>query len=463
MKRIENPVVFSATVLGMNPHSEQVKYLLARQRRKVLCGARRSGKTTSLALEIVFEAVRAIHESRPFDQLIVAPSVDQARLLFNAVGKLLRSSPLGALIEHEIHSPFPEMTLVRNGRIFLRAAHDQGRLLRGHTAHRVICDEAAFMQDIVIEEAIGPILADHPDSQLVLASSPDGKGSLFWRLWSAGQETSDDRVCSFTMKTLDNPHIDASYVESQRVELTEAQFAAEYLGQFVDQQGAAFKWDHVRACIDGGEEQATRGARRYRIGWDPARVRDRSGVAVVDVTEKPWRVVHVLDLRGVDYVEQVQRVADLARHFEGAKVVVDQTNESTLVELLRRAGTWCEGVRFTVEKKAELVMSLQLVFERRELVLRPQDRDLLQELRFYEARVTAAGLVRYGAPEGSKVHDDLVTAVALAIHGVGSATHAPPFDEKVLPPFMRGSLPLGFGGPVSGPGGLPDDWGPWGR
>ncbi len=467
MNRIENAVVFSATVLGLVPHSEQVKYLLARQRRKVLCGARRSGKTSCLAIEIVYEAVRAIHESRPFDQLIVAPSVDQARLLFNVVGKLLRSSPLGALIEHEIHSPFPEMSLVRNGRIFLRAAHDQGRLLRGHTAHRVICDEAAFMHDVVIEEAIGPILADHPDSQLVLASSPDGKGSLFWRLWSAGQESTDDRVRSFTMKTLDNPHIDASYVESQRAELTEAQFAAEYLGEFVDQQGAAFKWDHIRACIDGGEEHETPGSRRYRIGWDPARIRDRSGVAVVDVTEKPWRVVHVLDLRGIDYVEQVERVADLARHFEKAKVIIDMTNESTLVELLRQAGTWCEGVRFTADEKPELVMRLQLLFERHELVLRPQDRELLQELRFYQARVTRSGHVRYGAPEGSKVHDDLVTAVALAVRGVGTTTHAPPFGERVLPPFIGGSFGSGgiggFGGPISAPGCLPDDWGPWGQ
>jgi hypothetical protein len=177
-------------------------------------------------------------------------------------------------------------------------------------------------------------------------------------------------------------------------------------------------------------------------------------VAVVDVTEKPWRVVHVLDLRGIDYVDQVHRVAELARHFEKAKVVIDMTNESTLVELLRRAGTWCEGVLFTAEKKAELVMSLQLLFERKELV---------QELRFYQARVTRSGHVRYGAPEGSKVHDDLVTAVALAVRGAGATTHAPPFDEKILPPFIRGSTPFWFGGPVSGSGGLPDDWGPWGR
>ena len=81
-----------------------------------------------------------------------------------------------------------------------------------------------------------------------------------------------------------------------------------------------------------------------------------------------------------------------------AKVIVDQTNQSVLVDLLRKEGIWVEGVHFTAEKKAEMIMGLQLQFERGELVLSPQHRELVQELRFYEARTTKTGNVRYGAP-----------------------------------------------------------------
>jgi hypothetical protein len=465
MKRLENAAVFSVTALGVKPHDAQLDYLLDDHQTKVLDGGRRSGKTTVLAVEMVFKAVLAVHDNRPFTQLVVAPSVDQAKILFDEVCRLFASSPVGGVVEDQVASPFPELRLSRGGKIILRAAHDRGRLLRGHSAHRVVCDESAYLQDVVIEEAVTPLLAD-VGGQLVLASSPAGKGSLFWRLYERGQSGSDPRVRSFKMRSTDNPHVDRAFIEAQRNELTEAQFAAEYLGEFVDHDGAVFRWDQIHACIDGHDEQERSGTRRFRVGWDPARIRDRSGVVVVDVTEKPWHVVEVLDLRGVDFVEQVRRVAELARRFEKAKVIVDQTNQSVLVDLLRKEGTWVEGVHFTAERKAEMVMGLQLLFERRELVLLPRHRELVEELRFYAAKTSRSGHVRYGAPENSKITDDLVTGLALAVRGAASPNTAQSWAEANLSPFLRGS-PLfdcgGFGGPVSGPGGLPDDWEPWGR
>src|SRR5271157_353765 len=462
MNRLENAAVFAVSALGIEPHEAQLDYLLDDSPTKVLVGGRRSGKTTVVALEEIHKAIIAIHENRPFHQLIAAPSVDQARLLFSAIAKLLLASPLGGVVESQVASPFPELRLSRGGRIFLRAAHDGGRLLRGHSAHRVICDEAAYLEDNVIEESIGPILAD-TGGQLVLASSPAGKGSLFWRLWDKGKVGADERVRSFTMKSVDNPHVDRAYIEAQKAELTEAQFAAEYLGEFVDIQGAVFKWDQIRACLIGADEAAPTDVPRFSIGWDPARVRDRSGVAVLDVTKKPWRVVEIADLRSFDYIEQVHRVAELARHYGRAKVSVDITSESALLELLKQEGIWCEGVRFSAEKKAEMIVALQILFERRELALLPQQVELIQELRLYEAAVSKTGHVRYGAPEGSKTHDDLVTAVALAVRGAGGAVQSNRFADLGLPAFISTSSSLTFAGLVSAPGELPDDWGPWGH
>jgi hypothetical protein len=219
-----------------------------------------------------------------------------------------------------------------------------------------------------------------------------------------------------------------------------------------------FRWDQIHACIDGHDEHETSGTRCFRIGWDPAKIRDRSGVVVVDVTEKPWHVVEVLDLRGVDFIEQVRRVADLASRFAKAKVIVDQTNQSVLVDLLRKEGTWVEGVHFTVEKKAEMVMSLQVLFERRELVLLPRHRELVEELRFYAAKTSKTGHVRYGAPQNSKITDDLVTGLALAVRGAGIPSTARTWAEANMSPFMRGSpaFALEDGFP-------PGSWGPWSR
>lgn len=99
--------------------------------------------------------------------------------------------------------------------------------------------------------------------------------------------------------------------------------------------------------------------------------------------------------------------------------------------------------------------------ERREFVLLPEQHDLLRELQFYEAVVAKSGHLRHGAPDGSKVHDDLVTAVALGVRGAGSAVHRASFVEAGLPPFITSSTPLYLGAVVSTTGDVPDDCGRW--
>jgi hypothetical protein len=104
--------------------------------------------------------VRAIRERRACRQLLVAPARDQARLLLAAISKLFARSPLGGLVESEVESPFPEIRLPPGGLIFVRAAHEGGKMLRGHAADRAVVDEAAYLPREVVEEGLGPVLAD---------------------------------------------------------------------------------------------------------------------------------------------------------------------------------------------------------------------------------------------------------------------------------------------------------------
>ncbi|MBI5500850.1 MAG: hypothetical protein HY907_11455 [Deltaproteobacteria bacterium] len=457
MDRLDNAAVFAETVLGIVPHAGQARYLLDRHPTKTLVGGRRSGKTISLAIEIAFHAAKAVHAHRPFRQLLVAPGIDQAKLLIAAVARLIRQSPLGGLIEAEFSSPFPELRLAGGVLIFVRAAHEGGKHLRGHAADRVVVDEAAYVPDTVIEEAIMPLLAD-VGGELVLASTPSTKGSLFHRMFERGRSGTDARVSSFIIRSADNPYIDRGYVEGQRAEITDRQFRVEYGGEFLDQTDAVFRWDHVVRCT-GGEQVEAGAHRRCVIGWDPALKRDRSGVAIIDATGKPLRCVHVEDIRGRDFVEQVQRVAELARLHGGAKVVVDGTGQgAVLVELLRRQGCWVEGVTFTTATKAEIVTALAVAIENGGIIL-PPNRDLLDELRFYEARAKPSGRIEYGAPVGGRIHDDLTTALALALRGVQGPPQARTFADAGLLPFLtssRGAKTLAVG-----PDGLPDRWSSW--
>jgi hypothetical protein len=458
MDRLENAAVFAATVLGVEPHAGQVQYLVDAHPTKVLVGGRRSGKTFSLSIEVAYHAALALREHRPFRQLLVAPSVDQARLLFDSVVRLLRGSPLGGIIENEVHSPFPMLKLARDGVVLVRASHEGGRLLRGHSAHRVVVDESAFIGDRVIQEAVMPLLAD-VGGTLVLASTPGVKGALFHRLYEQGKTGTDSRVRSFTLKTIDNPHVDAEYVAAQKEQLTATQYDVEYGGVFADQAGAIFKWEDVIACTDLDIPQGTR-ARRVHIGWDPARTKDRSGVAVVDVAAKPYEVLDIRDLRGLDYIKQTEIVAALAReHGKSTKVVVDATGGNALVELLRQHGVWAEGVTFTAATKHAMVTNLAVLVERHHVRL-PQVSELLTELRFYEGRTMPSGHTKYGAPEGGRLSDDLTTALMLALYRVDGGIRATGRGPD-LPAFLTSSIGYSSSDSVVPVGGLPDVWSDW--
>lgn len=459
MDRLANAAVFAASVLGVEPHPGQIRYLVDRHQTKLLVGGRRSGKTVSLSAEVAFHAAWAVHEQRPFRQLLVAPSVDQARLLFDSVGRLLRSSPLGGIIENEVRSPFPTMKLARDGEILVRASHEGGRLLRGHSAHRVVVDEAAFVPDRVIVEAVMPLLAD-TGGQLVLASTPGIKGALFHRLFEQGKDGTDPRVRSFTMKTTENPFVDAAYVSAQKEQITRAQFDAEYEGSFTEQAGALFRWEDVLACTHLERAERT-GRRRIHVGWDPARTKDRSGVAVVDVTAKPYQVLEVRDLRGLDYIKQTDAVARLAQdNGESVKVIVDSTGGSALVELLRQHGVWAEGVTFTAPTKQAMVTNLAVLIERHDVLLPPVT-EVLTELRYYEGRAMPSGNTKYGAPEGARFSDDLVTAIMLALFQVEGGIRARSAGPD-LPPFLTSSSAWSCPAQTVAAGGLPEQWEPLG-
>ncbi len=456
--RLRDPVVFAASTLALEPHAAQIPYLLDQAHRvKLLVGGRRSGKSYATAVEVAFHAVRAIRERRPFRQLIVAPARDQARLLLGTISKLLRASPLGGLIEAEVESPFHELRLACDGLVFVRAAHEQGKLLRGHAADRAVVDEAAYVPREVIQEGLTPVLAD-TNGALVLASTPTMRGTWFEAMFEQGRR-GDPRVASYVMRSSENPHISAAYVDGQRAQLTARQFDTEYEGRFADAGERVFAWDHVIACAVGGEDEP-RGDARYVVGWDPAARRDRSALVVLDCTAKPWRAVKLADLKGADYLAQAAAVASVARRYNRARIVIDATCQTVLADLLRREGDlWVEAVVFTAESKAALVMNLALLVERHE-VLFPASRDLLDEFARYEARTAPSGSVRFGAA-GSGAFDDTITALALAAKGAGATTAPRSFASEGLPPWLTSSSPIFFSGArVVAADGLPDEWDP---
>src|SRR5438067_1614279 len=265
-----SPALFAHFVLGVTPHTTQAAFLECRAPVKVAACGRRWGKSTAAALDALHLAVVGDGEGRPTTQMVVAPTADQTTIIAGEVERLLLNGPLSGLVDGVTHAPFSEITLCNGSTILARSAGYEGKYLRGRAAHRVVVDEAAFVSERTIQEAILPMLADS-GGQLVLISTPFGR-NCFWEMFVRGQG-GDPSCRSFQFPSQQNPHISAAYITAQRETMTDLQFRAEWLAEFIDDQSTVFRWALIERATQG-ELSAPQSGRRYSVGWDPAKYHD---------------------------------------------------------------------------------------------------------------------------------------------------------------------------------------------
>ncbi|MHB1457476.1 MAG: terminase large subunit domain-containing protein [Armatimonadota bacterium] len=400
------------------PHPTQREWLLDDHPVKVAACGRRWGKTEAAAVDI---AVSAIVEQGS-TQIIVAPTYDQSRLISGTVERLLMSNPMTRKRAHIVKTPYPDIRIM-GSRIMARTADDDGRNLRGFSADRVIVDEAAYARDQVVEEVIGPMLADR-NGRLVMISTPYGKNH-FYRAFTRGIEGTDPRCRAFRFPSWTNPHINREYVEYQRSVLTPRQFKVEYEAEFADDEVSVFPWADIQAAADAFEPERASGRPVYVAGIDWARYSDYTAVVILELLPQAvgsvrYRVAALDRFNRMEWKEQVQRVAEILCRYRVMGIAADQTSVGDpVLEMLKRR-LWdemrmdagIEGVVFTSQSKREMIDNLAIRLAHREVAF-PGMETLVRELQFYEYDVTSAGNVRTGARRGC--HDDCVCALALAL------------------------------------------------
>lgn len=429
---------------GWVPHPTQREWLLCEADVKVAACGRRWGKTEAAAVDA---SAMALLEPGSV-QMIVSPTYDQSRLIFDTVERLMLASPVTRRLVKAVRTPYPRLAVLGSV-ITARTADEDGRNLRGNSADRVIVDEAAFVKDSVVQEVISPMLADR-GGRLVMISTPFGRNH-FYRAYARGQETAGERESaegagvstpgprlstrSFSFPSWENPHISRGYIEAQRQVMTPRQFAVEYGAQFVDGPNTVFAWEDIEAAA-GRAELAE--ARRHSstgsecladcdtaAGIDWARYSDYTAVVAVRGAEHGCEVAGMDRFNGLSWSLQVERVAGFLKKHRVTAVLADRTSiGDPLLEQLRNR-LWntgweasVEGFAFTNQSKRELIEQLAMRFAQGTIAI-PRDERLMRELQYFEYELTASGNVRMGAASGC--HDDLVTALALACRQAGAA------------------------------------------
>lgn len=383
------------------PHEGQREFLLQTATTKVLACGRRWGKTDVCAIEIL----GALHEPTPTQHLILAPTQDQAGLLFErVVGWLER---LG--IRHAVRrTPHPR---VRVGDHVVRARSGHvGRSLRGQEATHLVVDEAAYLPEALITEVALPMLAT-TNGRCTLISTPNGRNH-FWRFFRFGQE-GEHGVWSRQAPSRESPFVSRHFLDVQRELISERAFRVEYEAEFLDAAGAVFRADRIEACLVTRFAETPRGA--VRIGVDWGRYHDATAVAVVVGSQEQAALVEMHATGDLPWNDQVSWVADIVERYPGAIVTCDATGVGDpLAEALRaelRHATLRPFV-FTGASKPALMDRLVWLIDNGRLHMLPFP-DLLREMQHFELQTTDTGHPKMGAASG--FHDDRVCALALAV------------------------------------------------
>ena len=298
---------------------------------------------------------------------------------------------------------------------------DTGDPARGRKYKRIVVDEAAMVPNLldIWNQALRPTLADLQGESWWL-STPRGLND-FYVLYLRGNDPLEQDWKSWQMPTTVNPHISVEELHAARREMPERDYAQEFEARFLQVEGAGV-FRGVGAVSRLKPAGPTRG-HVHVFGVDWGRTNDYTVVSVLDATLMEQRIIDRYSQ--TEYELQTERLHKLAEVFKPLTIVAEQNAMgSPLVERLQRGYARIIGTpraplpvyawTATNASKAAAIQALSLGIEQG-LVTLLDDATQSGELLAYESKVSATGMLRYGAPAG--MHDDCVTALSLAYLG----------------------------------------------
>lgn len=361
------------------------------------------------------------------DVLFAAPAQGTADEMFRECKKHFKNSPLSLEQLGVVTTNKKTWELDTGTRILARTLGNVEREdnpgNRGMNPSCVIVDEAAYEKDAVYVEEIEEFFITHATYEYVLISTPAGKSGYFY---DAVEGSNAGDWFSPHWPTRISPYAQEDYIEKKREQFDSQTFAQEFLGEFVESDGAYLPHSVVKPCINPGAlENADQDARRF-LGVDPARTGDDRAVYLdLDehgVVHNIWSEESTTGPEFVGRLKSLQSGGDVAPPDVGTGVVPADGYERIVVEENAVGGFGAdltqEGLGSVVwpvttsqKTKQEMYQGLKVVLEDEGLAL-PNYRRLVSQLTALEYSHTSTGILKVGHPTGG--HDDFPDGLALA-------------------------------------------------
>lgn len=242
---------------------------------KVLRSGRQSGKSTIVSIGAGEFAIK----NKRKQVMIIAAVERQALLLFEKVLSYLHDNYKDMIKKGKDRPTKHKLQLTNGSTILCLPTGDSGYGIRGHTIDLLIADEAAFIPEEVWT-AITPMLAI-TKGHMWLLSTPFGRHGYFYRCFT------DKSFKCFHVSSEDCPRKNQEFLDQEKRRMTKAQYAQEYLGEFVDELRQFFSDELIRKCMKLKRPNIIKPNRSYYLGVDIARMgKDESTFQIIDRTDR---------------------------------------------------------------------------------------------------------------------------------------------------------------------------------
>lgn len=376
--------------INASPHPGQAKVHRDAARFKILACGRRWGKTrlgVNECLDVAAQGGRAWW---------IAPTYKTSEVGWRPLRRI------GAQAGAELRKADRQIFFPGGGEVAVRSA-DNPDSLRGEGLDFLVMDECAYIRERAWTEALRPALSDR-QGRAMFISTPAGR-NWFWRLYQ--RAATDSEWAAWSFPTSANPYIEPGEIEAARAMLPEQTFRQEYLAEFIEDAGLVFR--NIRQCVGDAPDKPDVN-RNYAMGVDWAQQKDFTVLTVIE--EASRRVCEIDRFNQIGWDVQRGRLVALAERWNVSHILAEANSiGGPNIEQLQSEGLPVRGFMTTNQSKQEIIVALQLAFEREQITI-PDDSVLIGELQAFEASRLPSGKWRYEAAEG--FHDDMVISLALA-------------------------------------------------
>ena len=405
--------VFHAVAGGREPPKQRVRELWC-------IAGRGSGKSRIAAAVSIYQALFVKHRLAPGERgmcLVIAGTVDQARVVYGYVRGFLEASPS---LRHEVVAMTQLEVTLRN-RVTIGVHPNSFRSIRGRTLIGCVFDETAFWRDEstatpdteVYTAVLGGFRAD---GMLISISTPYRKLGLLHSKWRDhyGVDGGDTLVVQGSSKMF-NPTLSSATIAAQRAaDPTGA--GAEWDAVFRDDIGAFLDDRSIDAAIDFARplELPPRVGVIYRVFVDMGGGRhDRSTIAIMHAVGDGDGRHYVVDvLRGLagDPHAAMREFVVLAKQYGCSTITGDNYGAEWVAGACREAGAEYQASKLV---RSDLYLTGLPHFVRG-VVSMPNLAPRIHELRLLERRTARSG--RDSVDHGRNGSDDYANALFGALH-----------------------------------------------